>query len=102
MACCAFAIYLVSILIWPLRRLLRFGRPPRWQADAAVEWKPGQSMPVRRARRRVTRAAVALGLGGVLAASAGAAVSAPAYGGDTALRQTIMNTLCGTFGGSRP
>jgi hypothetical protein len=101
MACCAFAIYLVSMLIWPLRRLLRFGKPPRWKADAAVEWKPGQPMPVQRARGRLTRAAVALGLGGVLAASAATAISTPASDADTT-RQTPMTKMCSSFGGTKP
>lgn len=41
MACCAFAIYLVTLILWPLRRALRIGRAPQWQADPAVEWRPG-------------------------------------------------------------
>ncbi|MFX8106603.1 hypothetical protein ABTK92_20010, partial [Acinetobacter baumannii] len=72
------AIYLVSLVLWPLRRMLRLGRAPRWQADPAVEWRPGAPPAPRRPSvlRRAIRS-VLLGLGGSAVLAGTAAIAAP-------------------------
>lgn len=45
MACCAFAIFVLSQLLVPFRAARRWlGFKDRWRPDAAVEWRPGVPM----------------------------------------------------------
>lgn len=63
MACCAFAVLLLSQLLLPFRAAGRFlGWTPRWRPDQGVMWRPGVSSAVgpRRSWRRLT-----LGVAGV-------------------------------------
>lgn len=101
MACCAFAIYLVTLLVWPFRRLLRFGREQAWQPDAAVEWHPGQAASARQVRPHPSRWATAvlvLGVGGALAASAGASMISDMATNEAQLRPAMVASLCGSIG----
>ncbi|GEO01048.1 hypothetical protein NSE01_28800 [Novosphingobium sediminis] len=94
MACCAFAIYLVSLVLWPLRRMLRLGREPQWQADPAVEWRPGAPATPRRPsvlRRALQTLLLALGGTAVLAGTA--AVAAPQQA--RSLESAIHASICG-------
>lgn len=92
MACCAFAIYLVSLVLWPLRRVLRLGRAPQWQADPAVEWRPGAPATPRQPSvlyRAVRTAFLALGGTAVLAGTAAVAAPQQARSLETALHASI-------------
>lgn len=94
MACCAFAIYLVSLVLWPLRRVLRFGRAPKWQADPAVEWRPGAPSAPRQPsvlRRAFHTALFALGGTAVLAGTA--AIAAPQQA--RSLESALHASICG-------
>lgn len=104
MACCAFAIFLLSQLFAPFRALARrLGIARQWRPDAAVEWRPGAAaMPVRRRKWPRVLAAIlvfdlaALGLvGAATAATAKADQSARAT---SAFEQAIHKSICGSLG----
>ncbi len=66
MACCAFAILLVSQLLLPFRAAARlFGWAPKQLPDRGVMWRPGQSPPP---QERPRWKHVALGVAGFNAA----------------------------------
>ena len=66
MACCAFAILLVSQLLLPFRAAARFlGWTPKQLPDRGVMWRPGQ-VTVPQARPRWIR--IAFGIAGTNAA----------------------------------
>lgn len=94
MACCAFAIYLVSLVLWPLRRVLRLGRAPQWQADPAVEWRPGgPPTPLRPSVLRRAICTMLLGLGGTAVLAGTAAIAAPQQA--RSIESAIHASICG-------
>lgn len=104
MACCAFAIFLLSQLLAPFRALARrLGLAREWRPDDAVEWRPGVPMPAAQPRkwRRIVAAFIAfdlaaLGLVGVAtAATSDAAQTARAT---SAFEQAIHKSICGSLG----
>jgi hypothetical protein len=53
LACCAFAVFLLTQLLVPFRALGRLlGWSRAWQPDTAVVWRPGAAMAPPRAPRR--------------------------------------------------
>lgn len=104
MACCAFAVFLLSQLFAPLRALARrLGLARQWQPDAAVEWRPGVPTDRPRARiwKRLLVAFIAVDLAGLGLVGAAAAATSPAgQPADTtfAFEQAIHKSICGSLG----
>ena len=116
MACCAFAVLLLTQLLAPLRWVWRrLGLARDWQPESSVIWSPGAqpAMAVARpfggrARRwgAIALACIALDaaliagvafVGGTTAAHAGAASV------DQTVAETILHAAtCGQFGGTHP
>lgn len=100
MACCAFALYLLSQLLLPLRWLRDrlFGEPPQ-TASASVAWAPGlaAAAPARPARgKRLLLAIIAAELAGV-----GLLAAAPAAAADdAALFTQFHQSLCASVFGT--
>lgn len=104
MACCAFAIFLLSQLFAPFRALARrLGLAREWRPDAAVEWRPGAPAPLARRRkwRRIIAAFIAFdlaALGLVGAATAATSDTAQAVRATSAFEQAIHKSICGSLG----
>lgn len=101
MACCAFALYLLTQLLLPLRWLRdRLFGAPKQTMSASVAWAPGMPVvpPARRSRTRpVLLAIIAAEVLGV------AAYAAPATPVDeAALFTQFHQSLCASVFGSVP
>ncbi|MCF8470818.1 MAG: hypothetical protein K9G30_08535 [Parvibaculum sp.] len=110
MACCAFAVFLLSQLLLPFTRLrgLLFGAPAPTPDDAAG-WTPGMAAsPPSRPRTFIKmKRALAVAACLELALMSGVVLggmSLPAFSSDTAQSgmladiETIHTTICGVFG----
>jgi hypothetical protein len=100
MACCAFALYLLTQLLQPLRWLRdRLFGAPAAIPSASVAWSPGAALvpaPVRRVRgKAVLLAIIAAELVGV-----GFAAAAPAAANNAALFTEFHESLCSSVFGS--
>ncbi len=104
MACCAFAIFLLSQLLAPVRTLARrLGIVRAWRPDAAVEWRPGQpqATPKILKWKRIVVVLVAVdltALGLVGAAAAATSDAARTARSESALEQVLHKSICGSLG----
>lgn len=95
MACCAFALYLLSQLLLPFAALReRLGFAPHHQPSVAVAWSPGQpaAAPARRLRRYAGPLILAQLAGAGIATAAFAAT--PPEAADTAFEQALHTAIC--------
>ena len=104
MACCAFALYLLSQLLLPLAWLRdRLGLAPAAEASASVAWSPyasqpaGPPLPLARRRPRLTRpqflANLALELGAAGAVAAYARTDPPPESASQ-FERTLHEAIC--------
>jgi hypothetical protein len=106
MACCAFAIFLVTQLLAPFRTLARkLGLGGQWKPDLAVEWRPGLPVSIARKPRRWVRvglAAIAVDAGLVALVAMPAAASLPASRSPaevtSEIEAKIHASICGPLG----
>lgn len=103
MACCAFAVFLLSQLLLPLRylRVFFFGEPEA-RANAAAAWTPASLAPVK-ARRRVSltgslAVAVCIDLLLMTAAVSAGAFSAGKLPQELILIQGLHKSICHGLG----
>ncbi len=104
MACCAFAIYLLTQLLWPLRWLRdRLFGAPALTISEAVAWSPNsRNATQRRSDSRWKPAVVALliaevaGLG--VAASAASLTAAHSHQPSAELLEALHESLCSAIG----
>jgi hypothetical protein len=109
MACCAFAVYLLAQLLWPLRRLRDhlFGAPGI-SANAVVGWSPSMTAFSTPKRSRLRRGVVlvvlleAAGLGAVVTAAVAAPAARPPVGTEAQLMTALHSSICSDFGKSLP
>jgi len=107
MACCAFAVYLLAQLLWPLRRLRDhlFGAPDI-AVNAVVGWSPSMtahSTPKRSRLRRGLALMVlfeALGLGAVMTAAVAVPAARAPVGAEAQLMTALHSSICNAFGKS--
>ena len=88
MPCCAFAVFLVSQIVWPVRKLLSFmpfgGRLAMAGApDAGSAWRPGETASVSKTTPTsfFSRRGLVLALALELTLAGGAAATASAFSG---------------------
>lgn len=106
MACCAFAIFLVTQMLAPFTALARkLGLASQWRPDPAVEWRPGVAAPkVRKPRKwaRIGLGVLALDAGILALISMPAAASLPADRSsaivNAQLEAKIHASICGRLG----
>lgn len=103
MACCAFAVYLLSQLLWPLRALRdRLFGAPAVAASASVAWSPA-AVPAQARRTWRWKPALLLLLAAELAglgvAATAASVSPPAAPG-TEFFDALHGSICSAVKGS--
>jgi len=115
MACCAFALLLLSHVLAPFRAVVRLLRPAlAWQPDASVAWSPHLSpvQPARRSRRPWPAIAILAAADlAILALPAGTSLSPWSIGGSPAaksppgasadLEALIHASVCGRIASSR-
>ena len=98
MACCAFALFLLTQLLSPLRRLRDrlFGVPPA-VASPAVNWSPGAAAPVPARRSRLKPLLLAVIAAEVAGVAAYAAPATPVD--EAALFTQFHESLCASVFG---
>jgi len=105
LACCAFAVILLNQLLWPLAfiRERLFGKAAL-RPNAAVEWRPGDTLAAKPARRGGLRPALAaillletLAIGGSVAAAT-LAVRAGQGSAEQRLEQALHTAICRAIG----
>jgi hypothetical protein len=101
MACCAFALYLVTQLLLPLRWLRDrlIGAPPQ-VASASVAWSPGKAGAAPGRRSRTGPVLVAIIAAEIVGVGAAAAPVTPVD--EAALFIQFHQSLCASVFGSPP
>jgi hypothetical protein len=101
MACCAFALYLLTQLLLPVRWLRdRLFGAPRQTASASVAWAPGMTVATPARRSRMKPVLLAIIAAEVLGVAAYAAPATPVA--EAALFTQFHQSLCTSVFGRVP